>query len=63
MRDTGLDIFFNAARDFSARYSCRNPRKAFNTTTASIASASPHSFKKPDMTAAAISTQMMKLLN
>jgi hypothetical protein len=61
--EEGLESFFKAARDFSARYSWMKPKIAFNTTMAIIAKASTHSCKNPETNAAPIKIQMIKSWN
>jgi hypothetical protein len=54
---------FNAAMAASARYSCTKPITALSTTMAMTTMVSVTSPIRPEMTAAAISTRIMKSAN
>ncbi len=56
----GADIFFRAARLFSARYSWMSPIMAFMMMMANMAIASTHSLRKPETRAAPIRTQIIR---
>src|SRR5690242_10321872 len=58
-----MESLRSAANDCSARNSCTNPRIALSNTIARIAPASIQSSSRPDMAAAPIRTQMMRLEN
>ena len=60
---SGAASLRKAARACSARRSWMMPKPALRITMARMAPASSHSFRKPEIAAAATSSQMTKLLN